>query len=287
MTRSATSQSALPCLSMDHHGHKCVGLAVAAAGMSGSRWPRLPRSGLPGRREARAAEERISAVHGEVKGNADRAREATRQRFEEVSALCLRFSVATIHLSRPVTCCSLTSFLSSLHSCMRCSYQREAEVLSEVDAMEKGKDFGLAAQVSELQWRVEALGRAVQDLARLRAEASDAVVVVEGGALLRKREELEKEVGTDAVESSAVRVDVDVEGLKKAIAAVGKCRDRGGGVKVKKAEKSDRKGELTSVWKDFHFASRCPILGLSFCLYTNSCTLTHTPPSTLSRLESL
>ena len=55
-----------------------------------------------------------------------------------------------------------------------------------MDAMEKGKDFGLAAQVSELQWRAEALGRGLRDLARLRVEASDAVVVVEGGALLEQ-----------------------------------------------------------------------------------------------------
>ena len=100
--------------------------------------------------------------------------------------------------------------------------------------MEKDSDFGLAAQVSELQWRAEALSRALRDLARLRAEASDAVVVVEGRALLGKREELEKE---DAVESSVLRVEVDVERLKKVIAAVGKVRTE---AVVKKATKEQQ-----------------------------------------------
>ena len=122
-------------------------------------------------------------------------------------------------------------------------YQREEKVLAEVDAMEKGKDFGLAAQVSELQWRAEELGRGLRDLARLRAEASDAVVVVEGGALLEKREELEKELW---MESSAVRVEVDVEGLMKVIAAVGKVKTDAVVNMVKKAKKWGGESELAS-----------------------------------------
>ena len=97
--------------------------------------------------------------------------------------------------------------------------QREAEVFAEVDAVEKRKDFALAAQVSELQWRAEALGRGLRDLGRLRDETSDTVVVVEGQALLGRRGELEEKIGK--VESSIVRFEADVLSLKKTIAAAG------------------------------------------------------------------
>ena len=76
---------------MDHHGHKCVGLAEAAAGMR-KQMAEVAEIWAAREKEARAAEEKISAVHGEVKGNADRAREATRQCFAEVSVICVQFS---------------------------------------------------------------------------------------------------------------------------------------------------------------------------------------------------
>ena len=96
-------------------------------------------------------------------------------------------------------------------------------MLAEVDVMEKEKDFALSAQVSELQWRAEALGRGLQDLTRLRqTEASDDVIVTEGRALLGKRGELEKKITARAAESSAIRVKVDMVAVKQTIAASGR-----------------------------------------------------------------
>ena len=73
----------LPCLSLDHHGHKCVGLAEAAADVR-KQMAEAAEIWAVREKEARAAEAKISAVHEEVKSNADRAREATRQCFTEV-----------------------------------------------------------------------------------------------------------------------------------------------------------------------------------------------------------
>ena len=107
---------------------------------------------------------------------------------------------------------------------MAAAKQREAELLAEVDEMEKGKDFALSAQVSALQWRGEALGRGVQELQRVLDETNDAVVAVEGSKVLARRGELEEDIEEAAVESAAVELAVDAKALRRAIAGAGRVQ---------------------------------------------------------------
>ena len=100
--------------------------------------------------------------------------------------------------------------------------QREVDMIGEIDAMEKSKDFALAAQVSELQWLGEALGRGLRDLGRLRDMSSDAVVVVEVGSVLEKRGELERAVRLNPAETSMIRLDHNIVELRRALASAGK-----------------------------------------------------------------
>ena len=73
-----------PCLSLEHHGHKCTSLKEAAdivrkdVGKAIEAWTSLGE-------QARAAEDRVRAVHGKLKGNVEQARAAARQLCAEVS----------------------------------------------------------------------------------------------------------------------------------------------------------------------------------------------------------
>ena len=96
-------------------------------------------------------------------------------------------------------------------------------MLGNIDAMEKSRDFELAAQVAEMQLRHEALGRALSDATRLLSEEeSEGNVIVGAARVLEARAELEKMVVPVPAKSILLSVDMDVKELKRAVSAVGK-----------------------------------------------------------------